>query len=492
MTGVAQLVSDGGLVADFIEGFCRITKGSHAGETLRLRDWQRRLLDDLFEVRADGRRRFRRGLIGLPRKNGKSALGSGIALFGLFDEPGAEVYGCAGDKEQARIVFAEARRAVESDAELSGALRVYRDAIEYPANHAVYRILSAEAYSKEGLNPSLVVFDEVHVQPNDELWNVMSLGSGTREQPLVLGITTAGVKIDTSGRESLCYRLWQYGNQVVSGELEDPSFFFRWWGAPDEADHRDPAVWRQANPALGDFLLEEDFESTLRTTPEAEFRTKRLNQWVSVHSSWFSAGMWSDCAEPRVIADGSEVVLGFDGSFDNDSTALVVCTLGDRPYLDVVEAWEKPAGAAQDWRVPIVSVEDSIRAACRRWQVREIACDPHRWARTYQILEGERLPVVEFPQTPPRMTPATQRFYEAVVNRTLTHSGDPRLARHIENCVIKTDSRGSRLVKESKSSARKIDLAISAVMAFDRACALPPKRGPRVFWLGDVDLEEGE
>jgi phage terminase large subunit-like protein len=150
---------------------------------------------------------------------------------------------------------------------------------------------------------------------------------------------------------------------------------------------------------------------------------------------------------------------------------LVVCSIphDGLPHVDVVEAWERPDRAPEDWQVPIFDVEDAIRAACRRWQVREIACDPFRWARTYQVLEGEGLPVVEFPQTPTRMTPATQRFYEAVVNEQLTHSGDPRLARHIGNCVLKVDARGSRLSKDHKNSSRKIDLAVASVMALDRA-----------------------
>ncbi len=158
------------------------------------------------------------------------------------------------------------------------------------------------------------------------------------------------------------------------------------------------------------------------------------------------------------------------GSFSNDSTALVVTTVGPKPHIDVVEAWEKKTGDSLEWRVPIADVEDSIRSACRRWQVRAIVCDPFRWARTYQALEAEQLPVVEYPQSPSRMTPATQRFFEAVVNQTLTHSGNPQMARHFDNCVLKVDSRGSRVAKESKMSPRKIDIAIAAVMAYDMAC----------------------
>jgi phage terminase large subunit-like protein len=285
--------------------------------------------------------------------------------------------------------------------------------------------------------------------------------------------------------------MYQYGQRIVSGEIEDPSFYFEWWGAPEGAAHRDPAVWAAANPGFGDIVSEDDFHSAVLRTPEAEFRTKRLNQWVSTAQTWLPGGAWDACADAeREIPDGTDVVLGFDGSFNNDSTALVVVSVPDGealPHVDVVAAWERPQNTGQEWSVPIFDVEDKIREACRRWQVREIVCDPFRWARTYQILEDEGLPVVEFPQSPSRMVPATQRFYESVMNRTLTHSGDARLSRHMDNCVIKTDSRGSRLSKDAKGSPRKIDLAVSAVMALERAHAEPePEPVPMFFNWADL------
>ncbi|WBP87048.1 terminase large subunit domain-containing protein [Kitasatospora cathayae] len=471
--------------------FLKITKDSVGGPTggpMVLRPWQSLMLGRLFARRADGRYKHRQALIGMPRKNGKSALGAGIALYGLaFGPQGGEVYSCAADKEQARIVFGTAKKMIDLQPEFSGMFNVYRDAIEFPATGSVYRVLSAEAFSKEGLSATLVMFDEVHAQPNRELWDVMALSTGARAEPLMVGITTAGVKSDSTGQDSLCYGMYQYAERVASGETIDPSFYCEWWGAPEGADHTDPAVWEAANPGFGDIVAAEDFEAAVLRTPENEFRTKRLNQWTSTAQAWLPAGAWDACEDSEVtIPDGSEVVLGFDGSFSNDSTALVVvsCTVSedDKPHVDVVAAWEKPQGVGQDWAVPIIDVEDEIRRACRKWQVREIVCDPFRWARTYQILEGEGLPVVEFPQSPARMTPATQRFYEAVLNETVTHSGDPRLARHLANCVIRTDSRGSRLSKDSKGSPRKIDLAVSAVMALERACQEPERTPEPQFW----------
>lgn len=482
-----RAVSDGGQVADFIDLACKVSKGSHAGESLNLRRWQRQMLVALYRKRQ-GRRVYRQGLIGFPRKNGKSALGSGIALYGLTDEPGGEVYSCAGDKEQARIVFAEAKRTVDSSPVLAENFKCYRDAIEYPRLGSVYRVLSAEAYTKEGLNPSLVIFDEVHVQPNDDLWNVMNLGSGTREQPLVLGITTAGVKYAADGRESLCYRLWQKGMRISAGEPLDPSFFFWWYSAPDNADYTDPKVWADANPAMGDFLFEEDFASTLVKVPENEYRTKRLNQWVSAVHAWLPQGAWDRCADrERSIPDGSEIVLGFDGSFTNDSTALVAVEPGSPPFVSVVECWERPSESAVDWRVPIADVEDAIRAACRRWSVRAVVCDPYGYPQTYQTLDAEGIPILEFPQSASRMVPATNRFYEAVCNGGLAHSGDPRLARHVANCVTKTDQRGTRIAKESRGSGRKIDLAVASVMALEEASVvLEPVGAPQFLSMADI------
>lgn len=481
---------DGPDLVEFGQAVCRVDKdslASPAGKLIAFRPWQCSLLCHLLARRPDGRLRHRQALIGEARKNGKSGIGSTLGLGGLVLGPqGGEVYSCAADKQQAKVVFDTARRMVKMDPELSQMLKVYRDVIEFEQTGSIYRALSAEAYTKEGLNPHLVIFDEVHAQPNRELWDVMALAMGARVEPLMVGITTAGVKYDALGNDSLCYTMYQYGVRVCKGEIHDPTFFMAWWEPRDpDADHRDPVTWQEANPGLGDLVSAEDLASAVLRTPENEFRTKRCNQWVSSVSAWLPTGAWEDCEAPREIPAGEQVVLGFDGSFNGDCTALVVVAISDPLYLDVVELWEKPLEAAQDWQVPIIDVEDAIRGACRRWQVRELVCDPFRWARTYQILEGEGLPVVEFPQSPARMTPATTRFYEAVMNRTLTHSGDPRLARHLNNAVLKADSRGTRIYKEHKNSQRRIDLAVAAVMAVDRGGWLlgepaPPAAPPPV------------
>ena len=339
-------------MARFIETFCRQSRGKAAGQPVKLRPWQRGLLNEMFTLRDDGKRKHQTGLLGLPRKNGKSTLGSGIALYLLVadGEAGAEVYSCAGDKKQARIVFAEAKKMVLADPDLSATLRVYADAIEHPGSQGVYRVLSADAALQQGLNPSACIFDEVHVQPNSELWDALALGMGTREQPLMLGITTAGYD-----EESLLYRLYEYGRRVQSGEVDDPTFWFKWWEPADrECDWLDPAVWKEANPALGDFLHEERLAADSRTTLENEFRRYHLNQWTRAANAWLPFGAWERCKEPALGLDPElPVCVGIDLALRHDSIAVVCAqrqTVGEEfaPHpMELPKRGEAP-GAATD------------------------------------------------------------------------------------------------------------------------------------------------
>ena len=162
------------------------------------------------------------------------------------------------------------------------------------------------------------------------------------------------------------------------------------------------------------------------------------------------------------------VVLALDGSYKGDSTVVMGCSVDtERPYVFPVGLWERSDSLDMDWRVPIQDVEEAIREACRAHEVVEIACDPYRWSRSIQVLGEEGLPMVEFPQSPARMVPATQRFFEAVMNMGVQHSGDPAVNRHFVNATIKVDARGARLAKEMHN--KKIDAAVCAVMAFERA-----------------------
>lgn len=461
-------------VTDFINTFAIQTKetvAGYSGDAMQMRPWQSALLNNLFAVNSSGKFKHRTALIGMARKNGKSALGSGIGLWSLImGAQGGEVYSCAADKEQARIVFGDAKKMIEAEPELSELCNVYRDAIEVPTTGSVYRVLSSEAFTKEGLSPTMVIFDELHAAPNRELWDTMLLGMGARREPMAIAITTAGVKSDSTGQDSTAYNLYQYGKRVAAGEVDDPTFFMAWWEAQNEADHTIEETWKAANPAFGDLNDPADFAAMVKRTPEAEFRTKRCNQWVSSQLSWLPNGSWEPLAVEREVDQDTPVVLGFDGSFSGDASVIIGVTQEPEPYVFLVKAWEKQPDDDDDWRVDILDVENTIIEFSSSHNVKEIACDPFRWQRTMQVLDDAGLPIVEWPSTSPaRMVPACAKFYDAVVSGKLTHDGNPLLTRHLSNAVVKTDRIGPRIVKEHRGSPRKIDAAVASIIGFDRA-----------------------
>jgi len=470
---------DGEYAIEFAEAFGSIGKdgiAGRAGEALNLRPWQRELVRHVYARDADGGLKFRTALIGMPRKSGKSALSS--AAFGLYSLiaegiEGGEVYSVAAEKEQARIVFGEAKRMVETS-ELSDLVTLYKDAIFVNSTKSVYRVVSAEAYSKEGLNPSRVIMDELHAHKDRTLFDVFSLAMGNRGKlGQLVAITTAGQKTDMTGQDSIAYNLYQYGKRVSTGEIQDESFFMAWWEAQPEADHRLESTWQAANPGFDDLVAKDDFASAVLRTPEPEFRTKRLNQWVSSLNAWLPTGKWEQLDSEIELDPDQPVIVGFDGSFNGDCTALAYVTVpkdDELPHVGLIRVWEKQPEDTDDWRVSTSEVEDEIIQFCQNHNVKEIACDPFRWQRTMEAMQDRGLPIVEYPSSSPsRMVQASSKFYTAVTEGNLTHDGNPTLARHLTNAVIKIDRLGPRIVKEHRGSPRKIDAAVAAVMAFDRA-----------------------
>jgi len=469
-------------VIDFIETLCRLTEDSVAGKTgdkFKLRPWQKDLLLHLYAEREDGLLKHRRALIGVPRKNGKSALIASLVLEQIvLGVNGGQIYSAAADKEQARIIFKTVKKMIELEPELKDILEVYQNTIYNPLTGSVYRALSSDAYTKEGLNSTFIVIDELHAQPNRELYDVLSLSMGAREEPMLVAITTAGTKYDSSGKDSVCYSMYNRGIQIAKGEIEDPSFFFAWYQGDEKLNYKDEENWKIANPSMGDILSMEDMQSAALLTPENEFKTKRLNLWTSVGEAWIKSELW-DALElkDRDIIPGESCIIGFDGSFSGDTTAIVGWFLGgEKPHVKVIGMWELPeVDPDPTWHVPVAEVEATIVDWYRNKgvQVSEVVFDPARWQRTMMVLEEQGLPIISYPNSAERMVPATQRFYEAVVNGSFTHDGDPRLNKHIANAVTKTSSRGLMIAKAN--TKKKIDAAVAAIFSYDRAMAPKPK-----------------
>lgn len=465
--------SDDIRVVRFFEKALIHAKGRWAGKPFLLEWWQKELLNDLYgRVGPDGRRWYREALIGIARKNGKSALAAGLGLYHLTigGEQGGEVYSLAGSRDQARIVFNVARAMVEASPLLAKECRPYRSVIEHKESGSIYRTLSADAGLAHGYNPCAAIVDELHVHPDGELYEAMKTAMGAREEPLLVSITTAGFDPD-----SFCYQMFDRARRD-----EDPRLLFRWWSAPDGSPVDDGRGWAAANPAS--WITDEFLAGQLASAGLSEnaFRRLHLNQWTESVEAWFPFGVWEQRGCDRRLGVGDDVALALDGSFSGDSTALVACTPDG--FVSVVGCWEKPPGDKGDWRVSHTEVEAKILEACRAYRVFEVTADPHLWQRSLEVLAAEGLPVTEFPQSAQRMSPATAAFHDAVLAGELTHDGDPRLARHVGHAVLKADVRGSRIVKESATSSRKIDLAVAAIMAFERAHQFRPPTVPLVAW----------
>ena len=330
---VAKAAAD--RVVKFISNLTH-AKGSWAGQPFRLRDWQEKIVRQLFGTLDDqGMRRYRTALLMLPRKNGKTELAAALALYGLLGdgEAGAEVVSAAADRDQAARVFEAAAMMVRADPELEAACEIVESQkrIVHRASNSVYRALSADVPGKHGLNPSLIIYDELHAAPNRDLWDVLTTSQGTRRQPLCLVISTAGYD-----RESILAEVYAYACSVRDGEIDDPTFLPVIYEAPDDADWTDEKVWRDCNPALGDFRSLDEMRIAFRRAKEIPaqqntFRRLYLNEWTEQSVRAIDMAAWDACAagQPdwQALRDGigkRPVFGGIDLASTQDIAASVL------------------------------------------------------------------------------------------------------------------------------------------------------------------------
>lgn len=427
----------------------------------RLYPWQRKELAALT-----GPSRPRVAYTQMPRKNGKTRFASLLALYEACTLERRHIYAISDSERNLNsTMFRELRDIVGGSEYLRDSVHIFQHHLEVPETGSFIETRPNNFKASQGINPHLVLFDEVHLQKGDDIWAGMQMAGAAREDALLFGITTPGY--DLTG---LAHGLYQ---AVKAG---DPTIYGRIFEADPAKGIDDRSGWREANPcyARKGFLKALEFDRA--RLPEHEFRRFRLGLWTASATAWLPYGAWDSCAGgAEAPPAGTRVFLGFDGSYSSDSTALIGVT--DELHVFVVGAWENPGHTG--WRVPRDDVDATVAAAFDRWDVRELAADPPYWER--EIAEwGSRWPgrVVDFPTgSRARMVPACTKFYSAVLERTLTHDGDSRLARHIANAIVKDSPVGEYISKADKNSPAKIDLAVAAVVAFDRATFA--RRAPR-------------
>jgi hypothetical protein len=380
----------------FSADYIRQSKGRWAGRPLAQEGFQRDFANELFRTDRLGRRIYREALWGLPRKNGKSTSGAALGLYLLVadEEPGAEVYAAASSRMQAGVVFEEARQMVEASPVLSDALVVRRNHIEYPEINGIFRALAADAPRQHGLNPSGVVIDELHAHKNPELYYALTTGSAAREEPLVISITTAGYD-----RSSICWDVFQRG---LSGE--EPDFLFWWLGAREEADWSDPSLWKACNPAS--WVTADYLETEWRRLPPAVFARLHLNTWTEAEELWLPVGAWGELGGEVIIPEKAPIYVGVDIGLRHDTSAVAIVHEDEAGLFHVSVRVFDPPGDGH--KLNLLAVENYLLELADRYQVMEVAYDPHFFQRSAEVLE-DRLNMAEWGPDPRPPRPGRSR-----------------------------------------------------------------------------------
>lgn len=485
----------------FIEKFCCHTKGRWDGKPFELIDWQEQIIRDIFgTIKENGYRQFNTAYVEIPKKQGKSELAAAVALYLLCAdfEPGAEVYGCAADRNQAQIVFDVALQMVKRCPALEKkmSIRPSQKEMEYLPTGSKYKALSADVANKHGFNIHGVIFDEFHTQPNRKLFDVMTKGSGdARMQPLYFLITTAGNDVN-----SICYEQHQKAKDILEGRKHDATFYPVIFGADEDEDWTDPKVWKKANPSLGITVGIDKVETACeqaKQNPAEEnaFRQLRLNQWVKQSVRWIPMDKWDACAFAinEDALEGRVCYGGLDLSSTTDITAFVLVfppqdeedkysilpyfwvpedTLELRVKRDHVmyDLWEKQ-GFIQTTEGNVIHygfIEKFIEELGNHFNIREIAFDRWGAVQMVQNLEGMGFTVVPFGQGFKDMSPPTKELMKLTLEEKIAHGGHPVLRWMMDNIYVRTDPAGN-IKADKEKSTEKIDGAIATIMALDRA-----------------------
>lgn len=479
------------------------------GKPLSLIHWQRRFVRELFGRRdpATGLRQYRTCFIFIPKKQGKSTLAAGLILKLLLadGEPGAECYGAAYDKEQARIVYKVAKAMVEQEEELAKRCHIveHKSLIEFPETRSEYYALAHDTEGSHGFNIHGLVVDEFHTWKDGELFQTLDYGTASRDQPLTVIITTAGL----FDPQSPCYKLYTYACQVRDGLIDDPTFLPVIFEAPDEdvdgkpTDWADPMMWYRANPSLGITVPESYLATKARkaehvSTEILSFRRLHLNQWPEQLKGWLSMSHWKQCGELSYSEDdfrGRRAWIGLDVGDTQDLTALgiviplddgtlalairVFCpetTIARRSKRDKVpyELWAragfltKTSGDVTDY--------GAIRAEIHRlagfYEVQEICPDPWNALQLSSELIEDGFRVVKIPQSTAHINYPAKELEKRVKAVEIRHGNNPVLTWCAANATVRMDANGN--IKPDKAhSKERIDPVTALVNGMARALA---------------------
>lgn len=491
--------------------FLKHSKGEWAGKPFVLQPWQVFILWVLFGwKRADGTRRFRIAYLEMPRKNGKTTLLAGIALYLLAadGEPGAEVYSAATKKDQAKLVWSEAVRMVKRAPALAAEIKHWRasDTLSVEATSSKFQPLSADSNTLDGLNVHGALIDELHAHRTRGVVDLLETATSARRQPLQIEITTAGFD-----QTSICYEHHDYARQILEKSIEDDSWFCFIATIDEGDDWRDPKSWEKANPSWGVSVKPDDIRrkcEKAQKLPAAQNNFKRLhlNVWTQQSTRWIDLQVWAENDAHPIEEEQLAGRLGYGGldlSSVSDITAWVLVfpceqdpkaldilprfwcpearlTAPDNQYADKYQAWardgylEVTPGDGVDYDF----VEAQIMADATKYRIASLNVD--RLFQAHQVaqhLTDEGLTVFGMGQGFIGMSQPMKEFEARLLGRRLHHGDHPVLRWMADNMAVRADPAGN--LKPDKAAdvdvqtgarrARKIDGIVALVMALDRA-----------------------
>lgn len=487
-------------IVDYIERLPHVKGRQFAGKKLVLGDWQCFILTTVFGwLNKEGMRRFRTVYVEVPRKNGKSTVTAPVGLYMLTAdrEPGAEVYSAATTRDQAKIVWNDARAMVLRTPKLQRALGVAASvhSIYVTRSNSVFKPLSRDHQGNlDGLNVHCALIDELHGHKDRGLWDVLETGTGARVQPLVWAITTAG-----SNKTGICYEQRTYISKVLNNTIQDETYFGIIYTIDEKDDPMSPDSWQKANPNYGVSVSAEDLERKAHKAQQmaaamSNFLTKHLNVWVNADSPWMNMTSWKACYEDMAIEDftGEDCVLAGDLATKTDIAAKInlffrVHDDGQKHCYVFAKFWipeqtveasnnslyagwvrdgwltEVPGGAT-DFRI----IEDDVREDCEQYRVIDAVFDPWQAAQMIQNLSEDGLPAAEYRQTVQNMSPAMKELEAMVIQGHLHHDGNPVLAWMMSNVVGHYDVK-ENIYPRKEQKSDKIDGAVALIMAVGRS-----------------------
>lgn len=474
-------------------------KGKLSGENLSLEMWQKFIIGNFFGWchKSTKKRRYRICYIEVPRGNGKTALSAplGLYMLSLDGEGGAEVYSAATTRDQARLCFDTSRVMAKKRPKFIEAcgIDVRARNINQMSSNSKFEPLSAEGDTLDGLNIHFGIIDELHAHPKRDVYDVLETGIGKREQSALWCISTAGTNLS-----GICYEIRTYLTKVLSGVVDDPSFFGVIYTIDDDDDWTLPENWRKANPNWG-ISVEPEMITRLAQKamqlPSAQnnFKTKHLNIWCQADQSWLDMTYWQKCADESLLIsdfEGEKCFIGLDLASKIDIAAKVYIFVREidgqehyylfsRFYLPMQAIFSGKNSQYQGWESSgkIFStpgevndfdfIEQEIIDDCEKYNVIDVAYDPFQATQMAKHLDDQGIPVIQYNHTVSNMSEPMKQLEALIRSGKIHHDGCPVMTWMMSNVVCHTDVKDNIYPRKQREE-NKIDGAVAAIMAIGR------------------------